>query len=66
MFLQVRFQKAHECRSGCADGIAGVVLEGYEQSQELNRELTPVPRPYDKKLGGIRYEEYEGRCASDK
>lgn len=49
-----------------ANGIAGVLLEGYEQGEELNRECTAVPRPYDKNLRGIRYEEYESCCESDK
>jgi hypothetical protein len=56
----------HECSQHGANGIAGVVLEGYEQGEELNREFTAVPRPYDKYLRGIRYEEYKSRCKSDK
>jgi hypothetical protein len=48
------------------NGLVGAVLEGYEQVEELSREFTAVPGPYDKKLRSIRYKEYKPCCKSDK
>jgi len=45
--------------------IAKVVLEGDEQSEEFHRQFSAVPRPYDKDLRGIRYEEYKSSREDD-
>ena len=45
--------------------IGEVILERDEQGEELYREFTTIPGPYDENLRGIGYEAYKASCKSD-
>jgi len=47
-------------------GIAEDILEWDEQGEELHREFTAIPGPYDENLRGKGYEAYKASCKSNK